>query len=309
MDAAGLQALYIDELRRSLVPPIHPMVNGRQTETLIRRAECEAAAACTAADAVTWVWSDLHLGHEHSRSAFGRPFRTAAEADRAMMEAWYDQVAEGETIICLGDVTVDGEALAHHQDWWRRAPGTKWLVLGNHDVDPVNRIRPFDIDRTAMTLYAAGDPPLLLTHVPLLQVPHGAVNIHGLLSPACTPGPATLQVTARRGQHPRTRARAGVADAEPARQRQRRAAEVSAGETERNPAAGPPAGGRTDRPGTQHPSAAERRRTRDAVSKQQSDRIGKDRPERVAALPAANRQGAGHRWRDAEGPRRGSGQV
>ena len=68
MDAAGLQALYIDELRRSLVPPIHPMVNGRQTETLIRRAECEAAAACTAADAVTWVWSDLHLGHEHSRS-------------------------------------------------------------------------------------------------------------------------------------------------------------------------------------------------------------------------------------------------
>ena len=115
MDAAGLQALYIDELRRSLVPPIHPMVNGRQTETLIRRAECEAAAACTAADAVTWVWSDLHLGHEHSRSAFGRPFRTAAEADRAMMEAWYDQVAEGETIICLGDVTVDCEALAHHQ--------------------------------------------------------------------------------------------------------------------------------------------------------------------------------------------------
>ena len=143
MDAAGLQALYIDELRCSLVPPTHPMVNGRQTETLIRRAECEAAAACTAADAVTWVWSDLHLGHEHSRSAFGRPFRTAAEADRAMMEAWYDQVAEGETIICLGDVTVDGEALAHHQDWWRRAPGTKWLVLGNHDVDPINQVRPF----------------------------------------------------------------------------------------------------------------------------------------------------------------------
>ena len=35
---------------------------------------------------------------------------------------------------------------------------------------------PFDIDRTAMTLYAAGDPPLLLTHVPLLQVPHGATR-------------------------------------------------------------------------------------------------------------------------------------
>ena len=154
MDAAGLQALYIDELRRSLVPPIHPMVNGRQTETLIRRAECEAAAACSVADVVTWVWSDLYLGHEHSRRAFGRSFRTAAEADRAMMEAWYEQVAEGETIICLGDVTVDGEALAHHQDWWCRALGTKWLVFGNHDVDPVNQIRPFESDRTAGRLRA-----------------------------------------------------------------------------------------------------------------------------------------------------------
>ena len=98
---------------------------------------------------------------------------------RNIVRAWYDQVAEGETIICLGDVTVDGEALAHHQDWWRRAPGTKWLVLGNHDVDPINQVRPFEGERRTVTLYAAGDLPLLLTHVPLLQVPHGAVNVHG----------------------------------------------------------------------------------------------------------------------------------
>ncbi len=55
------------------------------------------------------------------------------------METWYKEVAEGETIICLRDVTVDGEAPAHHQEWWRQALGAKWLVLGNHDVDPVNR--------------------------------------------------------------------------------------------------------------------------------------------------------------------------
>ena len=184
-----LQALYVDELRQSLVPPVRSMVNRRQTEALIRRARTIGPAAYTEPDATTWIWSDLHLGHEHSRSVFGRPFPTAAAADEAMMEAWYEQVAEGETIICLGDVTVDGEALAHHQEWWRKAPGAKWLVLGNHDVDPVNRIRPFDIDRTAMTLYAAGDPPLLLTHVPLLQVPHGAVNIHGHVHEQESPTP------------------------------------------------------------------------------------------------------------------------
>ena len=177
--AERLHTLYVDELRRSLLPHVRPRVNRRQTEALIRQAGTIGPAACTEPDATTWIWSDLHLGHEHSRSVFGRPFPTAAAVDEAMMGAWYEQVSEGETIICLGDVTVDGEALAHHQEWWRKAPGAKWLVLGNHDVDPVNQIRPVEVDRTAVTLYAAGDPPLLLTHVPLLQVPQGAVNVHG----------------------------------------------------------------------------------------------------------------------------------
>ena len=160
--AERLHARYVDELRQSLLP-VGPMVNHRQIEALIRRARTIGPAAFSEPDATTWIWSDLHLGHEPSRTVFARPFPTAAAADEAMMEAWYEQVAEGETVICLGDVTVDGEALAHHQEWWRRAPGAKWVVLGNHDVDPVNQIRPFKIDRTAVTLYAAGDPPLLLT--------------------------------------------------------------------------------------------------------------------------------------------------
>ena len=52
-------------------------------------------------------------------------------------------------------------------------------MLGNHDVDPVNQVRPVEVDRTAVMLAAPGDPPLLLTHVPLLQVPAGCVNVHG----------------------------------------------------------------------------------------------------------------------------------
>ena len=125
-----LQALYVDELRQSLVPPVRSMVNRRQTEALIRRARTIGPAAYTEPDATTWIWSDLHLGHEHSRSVFGRPFPTAAAADEAMMEAWYEQVAEGETIICLGDVTVDGEALPHPpgmvaEGAWRKVGRTR----------------------------------------------------------------------------------------------------------------------------------------------------------------------------------------
>lgn len=156
--AEQMHELHVNELQQSLVQPVRAMVNRRQTEALIRQARPIGPAACTEPDATTWIWSDLHLGHEASRTVFGRPFRTSAAADEAMMEAWHEQVGEGETIICLGDVTVDGEALAHHQEWWRKAPGAKWLVLGNHDVDPVNQIRPFEIDRMAVTLYAAGRP-------------------------------------------------------------------------------------------------------------------------------------------------------
>ena len=78
-----------------------------------------------------------------------------------------------------------------------RDPGDKAVVEifparghdESHDVDPVNQIRPFEIDRTAVTLYGAGDPPLLLTHVPLLQVPHGAVNVHGHVHEQESPTP------------------------------------------------------------------------------------------------------------------------
>ena len=36
---------------------------------------------------------------------------------------------------------------------------------------------------------SAGDPPLLLTHVPLLQVPHGAANVHGHVHEQESPTP------------------------------------------------------------------------------------------------------------------------
>ena len=98
------------------------------------------------------------------------------------MGAWYELVGAGETIICLGDVGVDGSIHAYYQVWWREAPGVpgvKWLVQSNHDVDPVNQVRPLEVGRTPVTLFAPGDPPLLLTHLPLLQVPPGWVNVHG----------------------------------------------------------------------------------------------------------------------------------
>ena len=96
-----------------------------------------------------------------------------------MMDAWYEMVNVDDTIICLGDAGVDGSVQPYHQRWWREAPGAKWLVLGNHDVDPLNPLNALVIDRTEATLAAPGNPSLVLTHVPLRRVPAGWVNVHG----------------------------------------------------------------------------------------------------------------------------------
>ena len=70
--AERLQTLYADELRRSLRPPVHPMVNARQTRAMIRRAREGGPGVYEEPDAATWIWSDLHLGHEDSLTAVKR---------------------------------------------------------------------------------------------------------------------------------------------------------------------------------------------------------------------------------------------
>ncbi len=121
------------------------------------------------------------IGHEDedSPTAFDRPFRTADDMDKAMRDAWYELVDVDDTIICLGEVGVDSSIRLEHQTWWRQTPGAKWLVIGNHDVDRVNQVLPAAAGRAAVMLFAPGDPPLLLTHVPLLQVPPAASTCTG----------------------------------------------------------------------------------------------------------------------------------
>ena len=177
--AERLQALYIDDLERSLGPSVHKALNAVQARAMLHKARGREPALHEEPDEKTWIWSDLHLGHDFSIGTFGRPFGSAHAADKAMHHAWLRRVADNDTIVCLGDVSVDGCLAPHHVLRWQHAPGSKVLVLGNHDVDPINKVEQLRIHRKAFALVAPGDPPLLLTHIPLLQVPHGMINVHG----------------------------------------------------------------------------------------------------------------------------------
>ncbi|MCY4505724.1 MAG: hypothetical protein OXG35_01990 [Acidobacteria bacterium] len=53
-------------------------------------------------------------------------------------------------------------------------------MLGNHDFTHIlGRENLLGADSSAMTLVIRSDPPLLVTHVPLADVPQGCVNVHG----------------------------------------------------------------------------------------------------------------------------------
>ena len=121
--------------------------------------------------------ADTHFGHANIIRHSERPFRTLGEMNSALIANWNETVRDGDTVYHLDDFS-DPPMNRHIEAIAERLRGQIVLIAGNHDVDPVNQVRPVAADRTAVTLVAPGDPPLLLTHVPLLLT-HGSVNVHG----------------------------------------------------------------------------------------------------------------------------------
>ncbi len=76
-----------------------------------------------------WLTSDLHLGHVLVSGLRGFP--SVAAHDAALATRWCERVAPDDTVWLLGDVVMGD---------WRAGltqlsslPGTKHLILGNHD--------------------------------------------------------------------------------------------------------------------------------------------------------------------------------
>ena len=150
--AERLRNVYIEELTQSLKAPGRQTLHSIHAQVMLRHAYTGDPILYEEPDEKTWIWSDLHLGHDSSIGAFGRPFHSARAADKAMHRAWVEHVTGDDSIICLGDISVDGCLSPHHAIRWREAPGFKVLVLGNHDVDPINQVKYLDIQRKTLAL-------------------------------------------------------------------------------------------------------------------------------------------------------------
>ena len=143
------------------------------------------------ADRAVWVWSDLHLGHDNIIRYTNRPFANAEEMDAQLYANWQATVEPEARLVIVGDVAMRAAVGEHTWQRIRDANGAdKRLVFGNHDLTGSGDLRVDGFDDDCSVLCADGDPPLVFTHLPLAQVPDGAVNVHGHTHaepPASTP--------------------------------------------------------------------------------------------------------------------------
>ena len=99
--------------------------------------------------------------------------------NEAILKAWRETVGDADTIICGGDIALAGALKGELLARVRAMPGRKLLVRGNHDIDRKGRAADTACGETWRSLVITGGPPLLVTHMPMTEVPDGTVNVHG----------------------------------------------------------------------------------------------------------------------------------
>ena len=155
--------------------------SGREFRAMLRACrELPAAALDEDRYANVWVWSDLHLGHGNIIRYANRPFADVETMDATLYGNWEQTVGADDLLVFVGDMAMR-KAVA--ETTWQRVRDSngraKHLVVGNHDLTGSGALRVDGFDLVCSALTAAGDPPLVFTHMPLAAVPEGCVNVHG----------------------------------------------------------------------------------------------------------------------------------
>jgi len=140
-----------------------------------------------------WFTADTHFGHANIIKHAGRPFRSAAEMDEALIQLWNETVKPQDTVWHLGDFMWSVKPT----EWVVRAKelhGHLRLVVGNHDTSSVTKKLKKWGDSSGFEriedLYfmklgdrkRAGLEGLVLCHYPMVtwnKKHFGVVHLHG----------------------------------------------------------------------------------------------------------------------------------
>ena len=180
LDGERAAAIYRADLERARARVAHKKLARREYRAMLRAVGQYGGARLMAPGGRIMVWSDLHLGHAKIIECAGRPFDdTSAMAER-LWENCDNAVRREDVLVCVGDIAMSP---ALNEGTWSRlrtAPGArKVLVIGNHDLTGKGQLRVRGFDEVSAVLVTGGNPPLIWTHYPLIDVPSGVVNVHG----------------------------------------------------------------------------------------------------------------------------------
>lgn len=130
-----------------------------------------------------WFTADCHFGHFNVIASCGRPFSDVAEMNAHMLDAYVARVLSGDDLWVLGDFAIAKTADGGRdvvRDIFRRIPGKKHLILGNHDLPWVKELGWESID-DFKEIKIEGRR-VSLSHYPMLTFPgarHGAIQMFG----------------------------------------------------------------------------------------------------------------------------------
>jgi len=125
-----------------------------------------------------FVISDLHLGHGKIVEFENRP----PNHQELIVERWNKLVGKNDSVLCLGDLTFGSKE--YTQKITSKLNGNKFLIRGNHDnrtdtwyrdigFEPLECI--YKVFKDKYETYTS----VLFTHIPVVPLPKGWLNIHG----------------------------------------------------------------------------------------------------------------------------------
>lgn len=126
--------------------------------------------------------ADTHFGHENSIRFDSRPFSSAEEMDRTIIEYWNSRVTGKDDVYILGDFAFKNE---RPFTWYlSRLSGRKHLIVGNHDTKLLKDTEAMGFFETVeyLTTISDNNERIVLCHYPICEwngFYHGTWHIYG----------------------------------------------------------------------------------------------------------------------------------
>lgn len=133
--------------------------------------------------------SDTHFSHIKIMKYCNRPFKSVSHMNETILNNWRETITKKDVVYHLGDVAFgDDDNVERLVKRITTLPGTKYLVLGNHDI-PYRYLYYKAFAEILPPLFTKDFPfpggkkqRVLLSHYPLLPDDYsfrGAINLHG----------------------------------------------------------------------------------------------------------------------------------